>query len=230
MTEEQIDYYAVLGIERDADLQQIKAAYRSKSKENHPDRGGDPDKFVEINDAYSVLRDPESRKYYDEFGSNPNDDPRLFMQSVVGTMSTLFDMMMEQSIQIGISLDLNRDFIESFRQAGATIYDQYNIELSKVDKLLKELRKMENRLKRKDEEKNLFVEHINNRVKQLLPKKKEVEFAIKIWDRIFEELEHYEDGNDFFRSMQAAAWPGAATKADSGSVWIMNGVIMNPTT
>jgi len=66
------DYYEVLGVSRDADLQQIKRAYRRLARELHPDaNSADPDceeKFKEATEAYEVLSDPEKRGVYDTYG------------------------------------------------------------------------------------------------------------------------------------------------------------------
>ena len=70
------DYYAVLGVPRDADLDQIKKAYRKKAMEVHPDRhGGDKAKeaeFKKLNEAYSVLSDPQKKAHYDRHGTMDN--------------------------------------------------------------------------------------------------------------------------------------------------------------
>ncbi len=66
------DFYAVLGVTRDADEAEIKKAYRKLAMEHHPDRNnGDKaaeEKFKEITEAYEVLRDPDKRAAYDRYG------------------------------------------------------------------------------------------------------------------------------------------------------------------
>ncbi len=63
------DYYDILGIGKTASPDEIKKAFRRLAVQHHPDKaGGDETKFKEINEAYEVLKDPEKRKRYDQFG------------------------------------------------------------------------------------------------------------------------------------------------------------------
>ena len=65
------DYYQTLGVSRDVDKDELKRAYRRLARQYHPDvnkEAGAEEKFKEINRAYEVLSEPETRSRYDRFG------------------------------------------------------------------------------------------------------------------------------------------------------------------
>ena len=63
------DYYEILGVNKSASEDEIKKAFRKLAHEHHPDKGGDSQKFKEINEAYQILGNKEKRSQYDQFGS-----------------------------------------------------------------------------------------------------------------------------------------------------------------
>src|SRR3989344_1595933 len=72
-----MDYYQVLGVEKNATQEEIKKAFHKLAHKHHPDKGGDEKKFKEINEAYQVLSDQQKRSQYDQFG-------RVFDQGMPG--------------------------------------------------------------------------------------------------------------------------------------------------
>ena len=67
------DYYDTLGVSRSVDQKEIRSAYRKLAAKYHPDRNPDDpsaeERFKEVNEAYTVLNDPEKRSFYDRYGS-----------------------------------------------------------------------------------------------------------------------------------------------------------------
>lgn len=66
-----MDYYKILGLNKNASQDDIKKSYRTLAMKHHPDRGGDSKTFQEINEAYKILGDPQKRAAYD------NPSPRF---------------------------------------------------------------------------------------------------------------------------------------------------------
>jgi len=81
------DYYEVLGVDRNATIKEIVAAYRNLVNKKHPDKKhGDTEAFRLIQEALNVLRDPVKRKKYNEYGRFTDDeiqDTRDYIMSVV---------------------------------------------------------------------------------------------------------------------------------------------------
>ena len=75
------DYYDILGVERDADEKAVRGAFRKLARKYHPDLNKDDAnaeaKFKEVNEAYEVLSDEDSRKKYDTYGDRWRDADRI---------------------------------------------------------------------------------------------------------------------------------------------------------
>lgn len=67
-----MDYYSILGLQKNASDAEIKKAYRSLAMKHHPDRGGDEDQFKRISEAYEVLSNADKRRMYD-MGADPRN-------------------------------------------------------------------------------------------------------------------------------------------------------------
>jgi DnaJ-class molecular chaperone len=71
-----MDHYSTLGVNRNANPDEIKLAYRRMAHQHHPDRGGDKSKFQEVQAAYDTLSDPGKKQQYD----NPQPQGFHFQQ------------------------------------------------------------------------------------------------------------------------------------------------------
>jgi curved DNA-binding protein len=79
------DYYEVLGVSRNAGAEEIQQAFRRLARRHHPDINRDPaaeERFKEINEAYQVLSDPDTRRRYDRFGSDFRQIPEGWEERV----------------------------------------------------------------------------------------------------------------------------------------------------
>ena len=89
------DYYEVLGVSKDASLNDIKLAFRRLAKKYHPDVNKAPDakeKFQEVQEAYEVLSDENKRASYDKYGHAAFDNNMGGGASGFGGFSDMADM------------------------------------------------------------------------------------------------------------------------------------------
>jgi DnaJ-class molecular chaperone len=68
-----MNLYAILGVSRESNAQQIRDAYKVLVRKEHPDKGGDAEKFKKIQKAYDVLSDDGKRMHYDQTGQLPDE-------------------------------------------------------------------------------------------------------------------------------------------------------------
>lgn len=66
------DYYSILGVCKDSSIEEIKKSYKKLALKHHPDRGGNPETFKEINEAHDILSDPKKKQRYDMGGDDFN--------------------------------------------------------------------------------------------------------------------------------------------------------------
>ncbi|XP_077247012.1 uncharacterized protein LOC143886780 isoform X2 [Tasmannia lanceolata] len=59
-------YYEILGVDKDCSQDEVRVAYKKAALKYHPDKGGDPEQFKKLHEAYEVLNDPDQRKIYDQ--------------------------------------------------------------------------------------------------------------------------------------------------------------------
>ena len=82
-----MDYYKILEVNKQSSFEEIKKSYKKLAVKNHPDKGGDPEKFKNISQAYQILSDPEKRRIYD----NGDVFDNLYGQNEFNDANELFD-------------------------------------------------------------------------------------------------------------------------------------------
>lgn len=143
------DLYKLLGIKRDANEKTVKETYRRLVKEHHPDVGGDPEKFRELQEAYEVLSDPDRRKRYDTTGRT--DDPvskeeiNEFIRAVMGNVVNA--RRDDGSTDDPVWEDIRAKVINSMRSARQDIMmSQHELKrkLKRVNQLLRRFKTLQN--------------------------------------------------------------------------------------
>nr|WP_099057932.1 J domain-containing protein [Rhizobium sp. ACO-34A] len=91
-----IDPYQLLGLPRDANDAAIKAAYRKIAKTEHPDGGGDVDRFAKVTASYELLKDPVRRKVYDDTGYDPQLADTADLKGLMMLETLVNDMILDE--------------------------------------------------------------------------------------------------------------------------------------
>jgi curved DNA-binding protein CbpA len=143
------DPYRVLGVSRDADSVTIKRAYREQAKRKHPDqKGGSKEEFETLTKAYNLLRDPKSRREFDEWGkTEPETEGEEINKAYTRIVTIIMEFLnsMQNTDPTSINwIDLvQRRLLEE--EAKVVVFRQ------DADKRADRLQKMADRFKRKKE-------------------------------------------------------------------------------
>jgi DnaJ-class molecular chaperone len=90
-----MNYYQILELNNNATQDEIKASYKKLIAIHHPDRGGDEEMMKQINEAYTILSDPQQKSIYDE-----NIQPSSFLKKMFN-MATKINISLETLYQGG---------------------------------------------------------------------------------------------------------------------------------
>jgi curved DNA-binding protein len=119
-----MDHYAILGVDKSANPDEIKKAYRKLASQHHPDKGGDTAKFQQIQEAYAVLSDIEKKAQYD----NPapqgfrfhSDNPGFQWNASGMDINDIFHQMFGQAHNTGNNKQVYRTRIN------VSLFDAFN--------------------------------------------------------------------------------------------------------
>lgn len=149
--------YDILGLSKNATFEEIKSKYKSLAQQHHPDKGGDPELFKEIKNAYEVLSDPISRKQYDTTGHFEN---RVNIRDeALERLSNLFF-----NIVPNINPDID-DLILIMKNETRRERQNINNNINLCNGYILKLNKVINKIKKKNEGENLLKMFAENQLK-----------------------------------------------------------------
>jgi DnaJ family protein A protein 2 len=133
------EYYDLLGVDKNASESEIKKAFRKKAMKSHPDRGGDPEEFKKISEAYEILSDANKKSQYDKFGKEGVDSngggmnsEDIFSQMFGGGRSTRTP---EKKKAEDISHQLKVDLEGFYNGKQSKLSVKYNVVVNKESKV-----------------------------------------------------------------------------------------------
>lgn len=146
-----MNLYELLGVAPDATKDDIKLAYQRLAQTNHPDKGGDAERFQEIRRAFDVLYNDAKRAEYDETGevSEENDD----RPNMLASLSKLLIDVLDRSS--GDNDPINEMVLHISAKKG-----QYQSAIATATRLIAKRNKVVNRIIKKDGGENILVSAI----------------------------------------------------------------------
>lgn len=184
-----MDLYSILGIDKMATEAEIKKSYYKAAKKVHPDTGGSKEKMQEINQAYEILSNPESRKKYDETGVIGGENRSIYDLAKAKLME-MFALLISQG-DITQHQDLNEADIKKLIVDAIEISKKdINLTITSQKKAKTILEKMPGRMTGKFAEN--FKEIIEARIHQIDIWIDSNETQNKINDMMLEFLEDFE--------------------------------------
>lgn len=108
------DLYQTLGVGKGASKDDIRKAYRKKSKTAHPDAGGSPESFALVKRAHDILTDEERRAKYDATGDESEKAPNNEISEVINIIAAVMDAVIMEAANRGLS-PINVDIIRSMK-------------------------------------------------------------------------------------------------------------------
>ena len=181
-----MDLYAVLGVERDSTLAKIRAAFRTRAKDLHPDSGGSDESFAKLNSAYMVLRDKDRRKKYDETGEVDEKGVDNDLKILASMLLALFD----SAVKEGLADRTELDVIKLMRKFVADVIEKKELEVKEINKELVAVKALAKRISSKDK-RNLLGDVIDRKRKTLESSLMQFRQELRSAKMLSEELENY---------------------------------------
>lgn len=159
-----MNLYEALGIDKTAGAAEIKTAYRRLAQQHHPDKGGDKQRFQQIQEAYAVLSDDEKRAEYDTTGRMPGTGPTMRDQAMA-LIAELMDMTLQQ---------VNPDFDNPLRHMEAGLHntrealDAQIVQLQRKETVLQNAAKRTSAKKGNQDSLGMVMQHLLEKVRQPL--------------------------------------------------------------
>ena len=208
-----MNLYEVLDVKRNADSVEIKAAFRARAKELHPDSGGSDEAFAKLNEAYMVLRDKTRRKQYDETGEVDKDGVSSDLKKLAAALMSLFECAIQEDLHNRKDLDvikLMQGFVKEAMKKKEEDIIKIEIELFATKSLAR-------RISSKDK-RNLFGSIIDRKKDVLENSFVRLTQELRLMKMVAEELENYTCLVEVARTVQMY-FTGEIVSSTTGTNW-----------
>lgn len=172
--------YEVLGLPRDATPAQIKAAYRKRAMETHPDHGGSAKEFSDVSRSNIVLSDPKKRSKYDRTGKVDEESPENTISAPLSIIVGFMQAAVIQNIEGNGGDPLSCNLMETARNRFAQAITQMEKEKKKIDRVVEKLRKIAKKTSnKKKKDANLMSRALESHANSLAANASQLDLQIK---------------------------------------------------
>lgn len=175
--------YEILGVELNASNEDIKQKYRQLASENHPDKGGDTEKFQLISLAYQILTDPIKRKTYDQNGIFFADSS--IFQEAKDHIHRIF------TNQLAVHDPESHDLILSMKVEVNTSKSHVLHSLEQTKLNIQRFTKIKNKLKMKQKSENILLDLLETRINDSNVDIKGLTRRLQVYEYIVTILDNY---------------------------------------
>jgi curved DNA-binding protein CbpA len=202
------DPYLILGVARLAPATEIKLAYRRKVQVAHPDRGGDAEAFMLVVKAFGLLSDPDARRLFDETGRVDDEAVQGYRREVAVILADMFDAAVATAVATGLQLE-SVDFIGQMAAAVETGLADARVKLRRIDGEIGALQGLRARIRRTDDDRNLFAERLDAQVGAKTGEHATIKRRVAMLETALAELGNYENETELIAALEAGSAAGA---------------------
>jgi curved DNA-binding protein CbpA len=193
--------YEMLGLEEGCTDEEITVAFRALAKEHHPDVGGDPEIFIQINIAVDVLRDPYKRRMFDEFGVCMGFSEDNTKQMALGKFRELVSQWIDVQVQNNQDINIQKFFRDKIAEArGKLNHLSNNCELA-----ITALKERKEEVKVVDGERNIVHEMMQFKIDQLITNLQTFKMELSSLEFIEEESKKYSSMEEMQTGMMSSS-------------------------
>ena len=198
------DPYLILEVARAAPAAEIKLAYRRKVQVAHPDRGGDADAFMLVVKAFGLLSDPDARRLFDETGVIDEEAVQGYRREVAVILADMFDAAVATAVATGLKLE-QVDFIRQMAAAVETGLADARGKLRRIDGEIGALQGLRSRIRRTDQDRNLFAERVGAQVAAKTGEHATIKRRVAMLETALAELGNYESETELIAALESGA-------------------------
>lgn len=193
--------YDILGVDRYCSIDEIKAQYRILAHRHHPDKGGDPEIFKQINQAYDILTDPLQRQSYNDTGLY------FFDASILKEAKDQLHRLLFTAID---KLDIeNSDIVLSMKVQARQIQESVKIDISNVKKFKAKLLRVRSKMRQKRDQDSILKDMLTKRIETCDTDIKNFQRRLVVCSYMLIILENYHySTQEFIQLLGNAGWSG----------------------